>query len=146
MSICSICEALPSIKQCCDIAMCHLCISKHKCNRPEIQSISVLDVNLLYQKVISNYDSKLDSIHQLYNMLLDENKKMKQENEQLYAENQAMILEIANLKEQGTMIVESDLKKKEDLPLAPPKLIRQTNLSTTERRLTIPKSGIKPKK
>jgi len=141
MSICSMCEALPPVKQCCDKPLCHLCDIKHKCQTQP------LDVNRdLYQKVISNYDSKLESVHQLYNMLLDENKKIKAENEQLYTENQQLILEIANLKEQATMVVETDLKKKEDMPLAPPKLIRQTNLVTLERRLTIPKNATKPKK
>jgi len=141
MSICSVCEALPPVKQCCNKPLCHLCDIKHKCQT------QTLDVNRdLYQKVISNYESKLDSIHQLYNILLDDNKKIKQENQQLYVDNQAMILEIANLKE-GTMIVETDLKKKEDMPLAPPKLIRQTNIATTDRRLTLTKSiNTKPKK
>ena len=141
MSLCSVCEALPKVKECCDTPMCHLCINKHKCKN------SVVDINRdMYQRVIDNYERKIESIHQLYNMLMDENKKLKEEVDRLYAENQGLILEIADLKEQTAMVVETDLKKKDDMPLAPPKLIRQTNIAPLERRLTIPKSGIKPKK
>ena len=141
-SLCSVCEALPKVKECCDTPLCHLCINKHKCKN------SLTDVNLMmYNKLVDNYELKLESIHQLYEMLMNENKKLKEEVERLYAENQQLILEIADLKEQTAMVVETDLKKKEqDMPLAPPKLIRQTNIAPLERRLTIPKSGIKPKK
>ena len=94
-SLCSVCEGLPKVKECCDTPMCHLCIAKHKCKN------SLADVNLMmYNKVIDNYESKIESIHQLYEMLMNENKKLKEEIDRLYAENQAMILEIANLREQ----------------------------------------------
>ncbi len=125
--LCNICEARSSIKQCsCYINLCHICVKTHVCKAATTASIAT-EHKSMFEELKEKYNSNLDAIYNLYQMVNDENKKLKDENNALNAEVETLKSEIISLKVNSTNIdqisdqpeeTSLDIKKKETSPVA----------------------------
>lgn len=93
-TLCEKCEAVSASSQCCNQNFCHLCILKHVC----VNSNTQVNQSLL-NEVCDSYKQKNDTLIKLCEMLRGESKGLKDENVRLYEENQGLMLQINELKQ-----------------------------------------------
>ena len=100
-SLCEKCESLPPVQQCCGIGMCHLCIKKHKC--PAIPCLPIVgqsNNSKHMDDLIEQYKRRNESLSALVTMYMNDLERQKEENKKLYEENQELIMQVDDLRQQ----------------------------------------------
>jgi regulator of replication initiation timing len=87
--LCEKCEMRRVVSKCCDVNLCHICITKHECNTTTFTNTQLVIV-----------EDRIEQLRGLCNFLTDENKQLKLDNRALYGENQTLTLQLVNLREQ----------------------------------------------
>ena len=98
--LCNRCEGLTSVKQCCGQHLCHLCVKKHVCNVSSSTTEQSSSVHNHTEELLQSYRAKIESLTQLFTITREESDKLKQQNKELYEENQNLIMTVGDLREE----------------------------------------------